>query len=304
MFIVLFLIPCLVFLFLFVRLHEKGEAKHLVSQKKPKVYLSLSIVFLILTIISIPLSAKNSSSERSQKSSSSASNDDDNDDDSSSSSSESSKKLNLADYKTGVSYKDISSNEYAASNVAFPARVIEINDDLSVLVAMDNNENEKIMVNIPAENIYENKISEGEIITAYGMDSPKQNFKTKNFGKIKVPVLMCDKVNVGLDSNVISFYSSSSSSSESESSSSSSVSEGQQYSSSVVSSSSESVDNSQSSSSSVETPAQATTDTGDTNNDSGSKWAIEDGFTWATRKGHSRIIAPGQQLPAGYHWEK
>lgn len=298
MFIVLFLIPCLVFLFLLVRLHEKSETKHLVSQKKPKIYLALSIVFLILTIISIPFSAKSSSSEQSQKSSSSAS-----DDDSSSSSSESSKKLNLADYKTGVSYKDISSNEYGASNVAFPARVIEINDDLSVLVAMDNNENEKIMVNIPAENIYENKISEGEIITAYGMDSAKQSFKTKNFGQIKVPVLLCDKVNVGLDSNVISFYSSSSSSSEAESSSSS-VSEARQYSSSVASPSSEAVDNSQYSSYSVETPAQAPADTGDTNNDSGSKWAIEDGFTWATRKGHSRIIAPGQQLPAGYHWEK
>lgn len=81
MFIALFLVPCLVFLFLFVRLHEKGEAKHLVSQKKPKIYLSLSIVFLILTIISIPLGTKNSPSEQSQKSSSSSSDDDDDDDD-------------------------------------------------------------------------------------------------------------------------------------------------------------------------------------------------------------------------------
>lgn len=72
MFIVLFLIPCLVFLFLLVRLHEKSETKHLVSQKKPKIYLALSIVFLILTIISIPFSAKSSSSEQSQKLSSSA----------------------------------------------------------------------------------------------------------------------------------------------------------------------------------------------------------------------------------------
>ncbi|TYC48784.1 DUF4236 domain-containing protein [Weissella muntiaci] len=35
----------------------------------------------------------------------------------------------------------------------------------------------------------------------------------------------------------------------------------------------------------------------------GSHWAIEDGYTWATRKGHSHIIAPGGTLPPGYHWE-
>ncbi|MGQ2284373.1 hypothetical protein [Leuconostoc pseudomesenteroides] len=33
------------------------------------------------------------------------------------------------------------------------------------------------------------------------------------------------------------------------------------------------------------------------------KWAIQNGYTWATRKGHSHIIAPGQPLPDGYYWQ-
>lgn len=33
------------------------------------------------------------------------------------------------------------------------------------------------------------------------------------------------------------------------------------------------------------------------------KWAIQDGFNWDNRKGHSTRIAPGQPLPAGYHWQ-
>ncbi|KRN75638.1 hypothetical protein IV73_GL000127 [Weissella kandleri] len=35
----------------------------------------------------------------------------------------------------------------------------------------------------------------------------------------------------------------------------------------------------------------------------GTHWAIQDGYTWETRKGHSHIIQPGGSLPAGYHWE-
>jgi len=39
------------------------------------------------------------------------------------------------------------------------------------------------------------------------------------------------------------------------------------------------------------------------NNTSGYKWAIQDGFDWQTRKGHSTRIASGGSLPAGYHWQ-
>lgn len=35
----------------------------------------------------------------------------------------------------------------------------------------------------------------------------------------------------------------------------------------------------------------------------GSHWAIQDGYDWYTRKGHSHIIPAGGALPAGYHWE-
>ncbi|MGM5489127.1 cell surface protein [Weissella koreensis] len=35
----------------------------------------------------------------------------------------------------------------------------------------------------------------------------------------------------------------------------------------------------------------------------GSHWAIQDGYDWSTRKGHSHIIPAGGALPAGYHWE-
>ncbi|MBZ5946065.1 DNA/RNA non-specific endonuclease [Leuconostoc gasicomitatum] len=39
------------------------------------------------------------------------------------------------------------------------------------------------------------------------------------------------------------------------------------------------------------------------NNTGGYKWAIQDGFDWQTRKGHSTRIASGGSLPAGYHWQ-
>ena len=50
------------------------------------------------------------------------------------------------------------------------------------------------------------------------------------------------------------------------------------------------------------TPATAAAD-GNINNTEHDKWAIQDGYTWQTRKGHSTVIAPGQSLPAGYHWQ-
>lgn len=40
-----------------------------------------------------------------------------------------------------------------------------------------------------------------------------------------------------------------------------------------------------------------------TNNTTGIRWAIENGYTWATRKGHSHRLNPGQPLPPGYHYE-
>lgn len=53
--------------------------------------------------------------------------------------------------------------------------------------------------------------------------------------------------------------------------------------------------------------AQTTTATNNapasTNNTTGIRWAIEDGYTWATRKGHSRRLSPGEPLPAGYHYQ-
>ena len=39
------------------------------------------------------------------------------------------------------------------------------------------------------------------------------------------------------------------------------------------------------------------------NNTGAYKWAIQDGYTWQTRKGHSTRVAPGGALPAGYHWQ-
>lgn len=47
-------------------------------------------------------------------------------------------------------------------------------------------------------------------------------------------------------------------------------------------------------------PAPAT---GNINNTGAYKWAIQDGYTWQTRKGHSTRVAPGGALPAGYHWQ-
>ncbi len=50
--------------------------------------------------------------------------------------------------------------------------------------------------------------------------------------------------------------------------------------------------------------AQATqAETANVNNTSASKWAIEDGYTWHTRKGHSTVIPPGGSLPPGYYWQ-
>ena len=42
---------------------------------------------------------------------------------------------------------------------------------------------------------------------------------------------------------------------------------------------------------------------GNINTTASDKWAIENGYTWQTRKGHSHIIHPGGSLPAGYHWQ-
>ena len=44
-------------------------------------------------------------------------------------------------------------------------------------------------------------------------------------------------------------------------------------------------------------------DSGNINTTARDKWAIQDGYTWQTRKGHSHIIHPGGSLPAGYHWQ-
>ncbi|MBF7122077.1 DUF4236 domain-containing protein [Pediococcus pentosaceus] len=52
---------------------------------------------------------------------------------------------------------------------------------------------------------------------------------------------------------------------------------------------------------------QKSTDTNNaaasTNNTTGIRWAVEDGYTWATRKGHSRRLSPGEPLPSGYHYQ-
>lgn len=40
-----------------------------------------------------------------------------------------------------------------------------------------------------------------------------------------------------------------------------------------------------------------------TNTTGANKWAIEDNYTWQTRKGHSTVIPPGGSLPPGYHWQ-
>lgn len=106
----------------------------------------------------------------------------------------------ILDYKREFKYSDLTDNgEFISSYVSFPAKVLEVNDKLSVLVAMNNDENQKIMLNIPAENIYDNIISSGDIITIYGMNTSKQDFNSKKYGKISVPVLIGDKVNKGID---------------------------------------------------------------------------------------------------------
>lgn len=49
--------------------------------------------------------------------------------------------------------------------------------------------------------------------------------------------------------------------------------------------------------------AATTTYNAPTNNNSGTRWAIQDGYNWATRKGHSHILNASDPLPAGYHWQ-
>ncbi|MFZ2821899.1 MAG: hypothetical protein WA078_03800 [Lactococcus raffinolactis] len=39
------------------------------------------------------------------------------------------------------------------------------------------------------------------------------------------------------------------------------------------------------------------------NNTAANKWAIENGYNWHNRKGHSTVIPPGGSLPPGYHWQ-
>ncbi|GAB2021417.1 hypothetical protein RyT2_04910 [Pseudolactococcus yaeyamensis] len=48
--------------------------------------------------------------------------------------------------------------------------------------------------------------------------------------------------------------------------------------------------------------AQAT-ETANVNQTAANKWAIEDGYTWQTRKGHSTVVPPGGSLPPNYHWQ-
>lgn len=47
----------------------------------------------------------------------------------------------------------------------------------------------------------------------------------------------------------------------------------------------------------------AAANTTTSNNTTGIRWAIEDGYTWETRKGHSHRLSPGESLPAGYHYQ-
>lgn len=49
--------------------------------------------------------------------------------------------------------------------------------------------------------------------------------------------------------------------------------------------------------------AQVETNSATTNTTASNKWAIEDGYNWHNRKGHSTVIPPGGSLPAGYHWQ-
>lgn len=49
--------------------------------------------------------------------------------------------------------------------------------------------------------------------------------------------------------------------------------------------------------------AATTTYNAPTSTNSGRRWAIQDGYDWATRKGHSHILNASDPLPAGYHWQ-
>lgn len=185
------------------------------KSKMPFILIGLIIIGIIVIFISIAVNngshADNVSTSKNYSSSKV---------NSSSSKSSSSKTRNLSGYKTNLSYDDLSNNaDNLAEYVAFSAKVLEVHDDLSVLVGMNNDENQKIMIDIPADNIYENKIKKDEIITAYGMNTSKQSFNSKKYGKINVPVLIGDTIHVGIDSNVSVSESSSTTSSSSSSSS-------------------------------------------------------------------------------------
>lgn len=185
------------------------------KSKMPFILIGLIIIGIIVIFISIAVNndshADNVSTSKNYSSSKV---------NSSASKSSSSKTRSLSDYKTNLSYDDLSNNtDNLAEYVAFSATVLEVHDDLSVLVGINNDENQKIMIDIPADNIYENKIKKDEIITAYGMNTSKQSFNSKKYGKINVPVLIGDIIHVGIDSNVSVSESSSTNSSSSSSSS-------------------------------------------------------------------------------------
>lgn len=265
--------------------------KHRNVKKSALILIGSFVAFFIVGSAAGSLNDKSASSNSSSAESSSYSSSDGDDldeDDTSSSSSE--KTPALSDYKTGVSYNDLQNdNDYNATYVAFPMKIIEVHDDLSVLAAMNYNENDKIMVNIPADNMDDDNLKVGSTFTAYGMNTPSESYKTKSFGKISVPVLLCDTLHYGTDSGFEKFIENDSSSN---TSSNNSPQPALPSSSSYVSSSEAPV------------ASSSSTDSSQVNNTSSRKWAIQDGYTWATRKGHSTWVEPGGLLPSGYHWER
>lgn len=180
---------------------------------------TLLLIFLLIRN-DIKPSEKNSQNQSSSIKEAESSPSDDNSSSSKSDESKQNKTINVTEYKTGISYEELSGYKYIASKVTFPAKVIEVSDNLSALVVMGNNQDDKIMVNTPADNMYENTLHKGDIVTVYGMNTAKQDFSTDGFGKIKIPVLICDKVNFGVDKNVSQFYSEGSASKAQDSSSS------------------------------------------------------------------------------------
>lgn len=277
-----------IFFWSFVKLIN-NLIKHQNVKKSVLILIGSFIGFIIVGSAAGNLNDKSASSGNSsvETSSYSSSDEDDSGEDVSSSSS-SEKTPALSDYKTGVSYNDLkNNNDYNATYVAFPMKIIEVHDDLSVLAAMDYNENDKIMINIPAENMDDDNLKIGQTFTAYGMNTPSESYKTKSFGKISVPVLLCDTLHYGTDSGFDKFI-------ENDSSSNTSANDSSQP---AVSSSS-------AYSSEEPIASSSSTDSSQVNNTSGRKWAVQDGYTWATRKGHSTWVEPGGLLPTGYHWER